>query len=210
MIIIESKNSLGTSRTTLGLYRTQSGNLWFSVIKECQWQRIKIPKHTHTGSKECSLPLIYHTNEIWGLMVVKMWKLVFWVAMLCGLIDRYQHFWNTGIYLKSTWHYNPEEQNWPIYHTFCTILGSGIFNHWIINVRQYTGPGKVSALADWFLYLKPIPRMRLTYRPDDGGSKDLWNVGKLLLDHMALQPRRQPSSTYFSLLECFLPNQVWK
>jgi hypothetical protein len=33
----------------------------------------------------------------------------------------------------------------------------------------------------------------VTYRPDDGGSKDLWNVGKLLPDHMALQPRRQPS-----------------
>jgi hypothetical protein len=29
---------------------------------------------------------------------------------------------------------------------------------------------------------------------DDGGSKDLWNVGKLLPDYMALQPTRQPSS----------------
>jgi hypothetical protein len=31
-------------------------------------------------------------------------------------------------------------------------------------------------------------------RPDDGGSKDLWDVGKLLPDYTALQPRRQPSS----------------
>jgi hypothetical protein len=30
-------------------------------------------------------------------------------------------------------------------------------------------------------------------RADGGGSKDLWNVGKLLPDYMALQPRRQPS-----------------
>jgi hypothetical protein len=30
-------------------------------------------------------------------------------------------------------------------------------------------------------------------RPDDGGSKDLWNVGKLLPDYTAQQPRRQPS-----------------
>jgi hypothetical protein len=30
--------------------------------------------------------------------------------------------------------------------------------------------------------------------PDDGGSKDLWNTGKLLPDYTALQPRRQPSS----------------
>jgi hypothetical protein len=36
-----------------------------------------------------------------------------------------------------------------------------------------TGPVKVSALAVWFLYLKPIPRARLTHRPDDGGTKDL-------------------------------------
>jgi hypothetical protein len=33
-----------------------------------------------------------------------------------------------------------------------------------------------------------------THRPDDGGSKYLWNVGKLLPDYTALQPRRHPSS----------------
>jgi hypothetical protein len=27
-----------------------------------------------------------------------------------------------------------------------------------------------------FLYLKPIPCIRLTHRPDDGGSKDLWKM----------------------------------
>jgi hypothetical protein len=57
-----------------------------------------------------------------------------------------------------------------------------------------TGPVMVSALADCFLHLKPIRRARLTHRPDDGGSKVLWNVGKLLPDYTALQPRRQPSS----------------
>jgi hypothetical protein len=31
-------------------------------------------------------------------------------------------------------------------------------------------------------------------RPDDGGSTDLWNVGKLIPVYTALQPRRQPSS----------------
>jgi hypothetical protein len=30
--------------------------------------------------------------------------------------------------------------------------------------------------------------------PDNGGSKDLWNVGKLPPDYMVLQPRKQPSS----------------
>jgi hypothetical protein len=33
---------------------------------------------------------------------------------------------------------------------------------------------------------------------DDGGSKYLWNVGKILLDYTVLQPKRQPSS--YSLL----------
>jgi hypothetical protein len=33
-----------------------------------------------------------------------------------------------------------------------------------------------------------------TDRSDDGGSKDLWNVGTTLPDYTVLQPRRQPSS----------------
>jgi hypothetical protein len=31
-------------------------------------------------------------------------------------------------------------------------------------------------------------------RPDDGGSKNFWNVGKNLLDYMSQHPRRQSSS----------------
>jgi hypothetical protein len=34
------------------------------------------------------------------------------------------------------------------------------------------------------------------YRSDDGGSKHLWNVGKLLIDYTAQKPRRQSSSIY--------------
>jgi hypothetical protein len=37
---------------------------------------------------------------------------------------------------------------------------------------------------------------KLCHRPDDGGGKDLWNVGKLLPDYTALQPRRQPLRTH--------------
>jgi hypothetical protein len=53
--------------------------------------------------------------------------------------------------------------------------------------------GQVSALTDWFLYLKPIPHARLIHHPDDRSSKDLWNVGKLLPNYTVLQSRRQPS-----------------
>jgi hypothetical protein len=34
------------------------------------------------------------------------------------------------------------------------------------------------------------------HRPDDGGSKHLWNVGKLLPDYTAQHPRRQLSSIF--------------
>jgi hypothetical protein len=40
-------------------------------------------------------------------------------------------------------------------------------------------------------------------RPDDGGSKDLWNVGKLLPDYTVLQPRRQQSSTAILIFVTF-------
>jgi hypothetical protein len=36
-------------------------------------------------------------------------------------------------------------------------------------------------------------------RPDDGGSKYLLNVGKLLPDYTALQTRRQSSSALYGL-----------
>jgi hypothetical protein len=34
----------------------------------------------------------------------------------------------------------------------------------------------------------------VVFCPDDGDSKELWNVDKLLPDYTALRPRRQPSS----------------
>jgi hypothetical protein len=42
---------------------------------------------------------------------------------------------------------------------------------------------------------------------DDGGSKYLWNVGKLLPDYTALKPSRQPSSSYHSTL--YSTGLVW-
>jgi hypothetical protein len=33
-----------------------------------------------------------------------------------------------------------------------------------------------------------------SHRPDDGGSKHLWNIGKLLPDYTAQQPTKRPSS----------------
>jgi hypothetical protein len=41
------------------------------------------------------------------------------------------------------------------------------------------------------------------HRPDVGGSKDHCNVGKLLPDYTVLQPRRQQSSKFKSILIYF-------
>jgi hypothetical protein len=54
---------------------------------------------------------------------------------------------------------------------------------------------QVPTLSDWFLYLKPIPHAWLTHCPDDGDSKHLWNISKLLPNYTVQQPRRQPYSS---------------
>jgi hypothetical protein len=64
----------------------------------------------------------------------------------------------------------------------------------------YVDEGTGLSVGDWRTTLNqnegglcadPHPK----YEPaDDGGSKDLWNVGKLLPDYTVLQPRRQQSS----------------
>jgi hypothetical protein len=46
-------------------------------------------------------------------------------------------------------------------------------------------------------YFEKITKSRLKcsstkHRPDDGGSKHLWNVDKLLPDYTVQQPRRRP------------------
>jgi hypothetical protein len=69
------------------------------------------------------------------------------------------------------------------------------FSHWFPRSHRILPPlphwsDQGFIMLDRFAYLKPIPRARLTHRPDDGGSKDLWNIGKLLSDYMAQYPRR--------------------
>jgi hypothetical protein len=52
---------------------------------------------------------------------------------------------------------------------------------------------------------------QVTYRPDDGGSKYLYNVGKLLPDYTTLQARRQPSPAYtvYCKFSCFCFQRTW-
>jgi hypothetical protein len=48
-----------------------------------------------------------------------------------------------------------------------------------------------STLSDQFPYLRSVSFVRFTHRRDGGGSRHLWNTGKLLPDYMAEHPRRQ-------------------
>jgi hypothetical protein len=60
----------------------------------------------------------------------------------------------------------------------------------------------VSMTMAVFWVIAPCSLVELPHRPDGGGSKDLWNVGKLLLDYTAQQTRRQSlsCSRHFRLL----------
>jgi hypothetical protein len=53
-----------------------------------------------------------------------------------------------------------------------------------------------STLSDWFPFLKTVPCIWLTHRPDDGGSTKLWNIGRLVPDYTVQHPRRESSSDH--------------
>jgi hypothetical protein len=52
-----------------------------------------------------------------------------------------------------------------------------------------------SRVADKHMPSLQCAKTSCTHRPDDGAGTDLWNVGKLIPVHGALQPTRQPSSS---------------
>jgi hypothetical protein len=57
--------------------------------------------------------------------------------------------------------------------------------------------------------LVEVYRHFTTYRPDDGGSKHLWNVGKLLPDYTAQHPRRHSFSYLPPWEPEILPNVIF-
>jgi hypothetical protein len=81
--------------------------------------------------------------------------------------------------------------------------------NWKLNIllggNHFLSLQKIKESVSQGLYLKSFIRSQLTHRPDDGGSKDLWNVGKLLPDYTALQPKRQP----FSLWRQYVSPKLW-
>jgi hypothetical protein len=87
-------------------------------------------------------------------------------------------------------------------HRSLDSLVQWLHKGWTTRVRFPAGVGIFLFIATSRPSLGPTQPLilRAPHRPDDGGSKDLWNVGKLLPDYTALQPRRQPSKKITALL----------
>jgi hypothetical protein len=67
-----------------------------------------------------------------------------------------------------------------------------------IEHRFYIGPIRpklysIICSIQNFIKIRSVILVKFTHRPDDGGSTDLWNVGKLIPVYTVLKPRRRPS-----------------
>jgi hypothetical protein len=95
---------------------------------------------------------------------------------------------------ESTRRHNPEEQNCDLHrlknlkcHTERRTVISWCASSSLKDVILLEDGCLLGCSAVW-------SGRSLPTRPDDGGSKVLWNVGKLLPDYTVLQSRRQPFS----------------
>jgi hypothetical protein len=70
---------------------------------------------------------------------------------------------------------------------------------WAIALMKETANTSVTLVNFYQITQRNNPEDSHLHRPDEGDSKHLCNVGKLLPDYTAQQPRRQPSSECFSL-----------
>jgi hypothetical protein len=123
--------------------------------------------------------------------------LCYWLSAFCTYAE-IKRTWIHGNYiflkLKSWTAYNSKRYTlfsvvcWEV-SEFCDVV-QPLLN--LKNLFSITNVSEVLAAS--------IIRAMRTHRPGDGGSKDLWNVGKLLPDYPALQPRRQPSSNLYTVL----------
>jgi hypothetical protein len=78
-----------------------------------------------------------------------------------------------------------------------TSVGTSTAVAWLSNVWNFNIPKTKDLVEKVQFFNKYTPAKMAVFclhLPDDGGSKDLWNVCKLLPDDTAQQPRRQPSS----------------
>jgi hypothetical protein len=125
----------------------------------------------------------------------------YWSVIEIKYNDQYHQSYKTWYYIVL---YHPEHRFMSVFS--CVVspcVGTDLAMGWSPFSKSHQMSGEVGILQ-LILNVKKVNNFirkaehlqweRLTHRPDDGGSKDLWNVGTLLPDYTALQPRRQPSS----------------
>jgi hypothetical protein len=87
----------------------------------------------------------------------------------------------------------------PSLHTGRDIMTQSNKGHTLDLTSGHESQKGLETKTDWLTVRQSqrdldLNLARLIHRPDDGGSKDLWNVVRLLLDYASLQLRRHPSS----------------
>jgi hypothetical protein len=86
-------------------------------------------------------------------------------------------------------------RSWNIFVALQNIL-LNYFNRFLRNGENVSVSVNFVVMITSDAFVRRFIFLSFIHRPDDGGSKDLWNVGKSLPDYTALQPRRQPSTYY--------------
>jgi hypothetical protein len=79
---------------------------------------------------------------------------------------------------------------------------SGILRRVVFLKRRSNSTRLQGGISQKTVIFKQEYNYKLNHRPDDGGSKHLWNVGKLLPDYTAQQPRKQPTSYWLYSQDC--------
>jgi hypothetical protein len=88
---------------------------------------------------------------------------------------------NPAKFIKTTDHHTENWYRWLVIRAFAShIFAYPRFYFSIMRSVSILSAATVEAVV--------------SHHPDDGGSKHLWNVGKLQTDYTAQHPRRQPSS----------------
>jgi hypothetical protein len=111
---------------------------------------------------------------------------VFWVVTPCSLVDVYRRF--TG---ACCLHHQCNDSSHVV-----NLYGEDTLCY--VRRLEALRIKKAKRLCPLFFLLgcRDQGTVPLTHRPDDGGSEYLWNVGKLLPDYTAQQPRRHLQYTY--------------
>jgi hypothetical protein len=160
----------------------------------------------------------YYGSRWWNIPTVivrhgfKFWPgdRPFWAKIFMFFLSSSRQIPSSYLKLESRlFHYVSFSVNYSlIFLTFDTLLSellTSLNKPQIIIMTFMVGPEVLTAVgikmaAFWVVapcrLVWVYQRFRGLYCPDDGGSIEFWNVGKLMPVYPALQPRRQPSSTF--------------